>query len=183
MNLNQVLGVFAFAAVVLGFSGISHADDCGKGTRVDLPECVTSALGSDNKSVAVVNHCVHQLKVKVDRSGVFCGDWAWTLDGEGGRNNGGGNCKISEVTCCGSSSVGGCDQTWASVCEDRWSGSPASASCSNASFEYDSSGNSCEIETECLNQHNLLASASAQVNVNDVESLNNCSGKLTLDSC
>ena len=183
MNLNQVLGVFAFAAVVLGFSGISHADDCGKGTRVDLPECVTTGFGSNNKSVAVVNYCAHQIKVKVDRSGLFCGDWTWTLDGKGGRNSGDGTCTISEVTCCGSSSVGGCNQTWASICEDRWSESSASASCSNASFDYDRAGNNCAIEAECLNKKGHSVSASTRQQVPDIENLNNCSGKLTLNSC
>ena len=183
MNLNQALRMFAFAAVALGFSGVSHADDCGLGARVKLPECVSKGYGSNKTSVAVINYCGYPVKIKVDRRGIFCTDWTWTLEGDGDRRDESGSCTIHDVQCCGSSSVGGCDQTWASVCSYYFERSSASASCSSASFEYDRSGQNCEIEAECLNEHNLLVSASVWILLSNVENLKNCSGTLSHKPC
>ena len=181
MNLNQILRVSALAAVALGFLGISHADDCGKSTRVALPECVNKVDYGSDSSVGVVNNCANPVKVKIDRRGMFCIDWTWVLDGHGDRQDKAAACPIEEVKCCGSSSVGGCDQTWESLCEYGWKRSSASASCVNASFEY--TDKNCSIEAQCLNQHNLPVSVSTSQHVNNVEDLNNCSGKLTRKSC
>ena len=183
MNLNQILRVSALAAVALGFLGISHADDCGKSTRVALPECVKKGYGSNNLSVVVINYCAFRVKVKVDRQGLFCGDWTWTLEGHGDRRDESGSCTIADVQCCGSSSVGGCDQTWGSLCDEQWRSSSASASCSGASFEYENGTKNCSIEAQCLNQHNLLVGATTVQHLDNVQHLKNCGGTLTRKSC
>ena len=185
MNLKQTLTVsafaFALAAVALVFPGVSHADDCGSSTRVALPECVSMGYGNNNRDVAVINNCAYRMKVKVDRQG--CVDWTWTMDGGGDRRDAAGGCNIKNVKCCGSSSVGGCYQTWESLCKKEWNSSSASASCSNASFGYYSSGPVCSIEADCLNQHNIPVSASAWQHLANVQYLNNCRGTLTRNSC
>ena len=187
MNLNRMLRVFALAfalvAVVLVFSGVSHADDCDLSTREILPECATKRYGSSNLSVTVVNQCANRIKVKIDRTGLFCGDWTWTLDGEGGTAQQSGYCEIKNVMCCAHSSVGGCSQTWENLCRGKWNSSSASGSCANATFGYDESTQSCEITAYCLNHNNKPTSVSTTQNVGDVKDLHNCSGKLTLQSC
>ena len=184
MNFSQPLLTFALAAVAAAFSLAAHGDDCGKGTRVALPECVSAPITNNDRTASVTNNRAWSVKVKVDIRGLFCEDAA-AIFGPGVDDSIStpGSCRVDSVKCCADSSVGGCDQTWESLCERPWQESSASASCSAPSFYYDEPTGVCSIRTRCLDYSRFWVPTSINQHSDDVRYLSNCNAKLTAGSC
>ena len=202
--MKKLLAVSVASLMLAANAAWGDGDDCGKSTRVDVPECATST--HTKYWAKVVNNCWHGFKVKVDIK--IIGDETAFVSGyedEADKSDrtqefsllSGPGQTIRSVKCCSASSGSHCDQTNESTYSDRqadflgkcdwaWHNKAQAAwHCKPASISVTDDLEKCRINQpiRCWDGKADVINFNKEWTIDQIYAARSCNGVLTSGSC